>query len=336
MELNGWQDLEEKIPPYVDLDHRLFGDGIVIASKQIVLPSYPDAFNPSLLKIEEGFLLTFRFRPNRESERWVSYIGIVILNEDFDPITEPQLLMTRWSDSKIPSQSEDGRVFMYRGRTFLIFNDNVEILDPTPCQRRDMYLTELFRRGKEFFLSSSMKLVSDEKYKQQWWQKNWVPFEWNKTLLLTYSIDPHEILYPNLVNGKCYPSYKTEQHFDWNWGVLRGSTPALLLDGEYLSFFHSALKMSSDGSLGIPMWHYFMGAYTFSSEPPFFIKKITPVPIIGKGFYTVSSSEKKVIFPGGHVFCDPYIYVAYGKDDKEIWIATLNKEALLRFMKEVR
>ena len=327
------------LPLWISLQAReaLPGKEIVLASKQILLPQCPDAFNPSLIKTEEGFLLIFRYCPDRVRESHVSYIGAVFLNESFDVISEPQLLSTRRSNSKTLSQSEDPRIFSYRGRNFIVFNDNPEIENPTFEERRDIYLAELYFQRSEgiFSLSSPIKLIYEEKYKTQWWQKNWIPFEWNKKLLLVYTIDPHEIIDPNLTNGKCYLGYRTETKLDWKWGTLRGSTPALLIDGEYLSFFHSGLYTATEASWGCELWHYYMGAYAFSSEPPFNITKITPAPIIGDGFYTTSYCEKRVIFPGGCVVSGPYIYVAYGKDDHEMWIATLDKTALQKFLKPV-
>jgi predicted GH43/DUF377 family glycosyl hydrolase len=309
---------------------------VILQSKRIFFPAYPDAFNPSLMQIEGGFLLSFRYCPDRIDEPWISFIGIVPLDSQLEPTSEPQLLTTRCLSSQTPSQSEDPRVFSYRGRTFVIFNDNVETTNPSCGQRRDMYLAELFSSEKGFSLSSAIKLIHKERYNDQWWQKNWVPFESNKTLFFVYSIDPHRIIQPNLINGKCYPSYETKMELDWNWGSLRGSTPPQLVDGEYLAFFHSGLEMVSEVSEGESIWHYFMGAYTFSREPPFRITKITPAPIIGDGFYTKSLCEKRVIFPGGYVVSGPHIYIAYGKDDREMWIATLDKESLLRSLKSVR
>lgn len=308
---------------------------IVIASKQILLPDYPDAFNPSFVQIPEGFLLIFRDLPFAETQPWISYIGVVLLNHDFEPISEPQLLATRTSESTTPCQSEDARIFFYRGRIFIIFNDNIETVNPTSFQRRDIYLAELFQEEGRFFLSSSMKFFAQEKYSLQWWQKNWIPFEENNNLWFVYSICPHEILYPNLMDGSCYCFYKTTNRFDWDWGAPRGSTAAFLVGEEYLAFFHSSVLMTSDSSYGQECWHYFMGAYTFSKDPPFHITRATTLPIVADGFYTRSDYEKRVIFPGGYVVSDPYIYVAYGKDDREIWIATIDKEALLQALRPV-
>lgn len=304
-----------------------WADSIVLKTKMLQFDDFPDAHNPSLLKLEEGYLFSFRYQPDRWGEYWISQIGVVMLDDQFEPIGEPQLLDTRLVDNFIPSQSEDARLFTYKEKTYLIYNDGVENVNPTTSQRRDMYLAELCCEKGEFFLSTPLKLFYEAKRSIPW-QKNWVPFEWNGMLLLSYSMVPQEILFPNLKNGECYFGYKSHASVDWPLGVLRGSTHAVLDEGEYLAFFHSGMITSSTASAGWNLWHYFMGAYTFSAEPPFEITKLSAKPIIGEGFYTYSSFLKRVIFPSGFVIDGPYIHVAYGKDDSEMWIATLDKEAL--------
>ena len=305
---------------------------LVVASKKIHLEDFPDAWNPSIIQVDEGFLLSFRYTPDRDYQPWLSYIGIVLLDDSFQQISKPELLSPRLKNSKTPSQAEDARIFRYQDRLFLIYNDNVDIIYPSYSERRDMFIAELLYTNDHFTLSPPLKLVYEEKYNSQFWQKNWVPFEKDGTLLLSYSINPHEVLYPNLTTGVCYPCYETSPPIRWNFGTLRGSSAALLVDGEYLAFFNSGTITSSPASWGTDMWHYFMGAYTFSAEPPFEITRMTPVPIIGDDFYTPSNSPKRVIFPGGFVVSDSVIYVAYGKDDREIWIATLDKALLKNTM----
>ncbi len=305
---------------------------IVLSTKRIKLDNFPGAFNPSIIPFNQGYLLTFRYCPEND---YTSYIGIVLLDDVFEQISEPQLLNTRTKTSKTPSQTEDARIFSYRNRLFLIYNDNIEVVAPSTQERRDMFMAELLYSDNKFQLSAPLKLIYEKKYNQRW-QKNWVPFVWNKKLLLTYSIDPHEILEPNLSNGACYLFHETEGNINWKLGILRGSTPPLLVDGEYLAFFHSGTVTSSSASWNLPLWHYFMGAYTFSANPPFEITKITPEPLIAEGFYTPSNHEKRVILPGGYAVSGPFLYVAYAKDDCEIWIATLDKNALKNAMIPVK
>lgn len=305
---------------------------VVLATKQIKLSKFPGAFNPSLLKVDEGFLLSFRYQPERSKKSWISYIGLVLLNEKFEPISEPELLNTRLFSNKVPSQSEDARLFSFKKRIFLVYNDNMEVVVTSRFQRRDMYLGEVIRdKDNRFSLSTPLNLDYELKRVSQFWQKNWSPFEWDGKLLFSYTVNPHEVLYVNRLDGRCYHYYDTKISLDWKWGDIRGGTPAQLIsDNEYLAFFHSGVKGSSPyAPLGKEAWHYFAGAYLFSSTPPFHITRITPVPINGEGFYTSSDREKRVIFPGGFVVSGPLIYLAYGKDDEEVWVAILDKEALI-------
>lgn len=303
---------------------------IVISTKRLFLEEFPDAWNPSMIKIDEGFLVVFRYQPDSEKLPWISYIGVVLLNDEFEPITKPELLSTRLKNSKTPSQSEDPRIFTYNNKVYVIYNDNVDTTFPEIWGRRDMFMAELFYENSRFFLGPPVKLIHAEKYHLQYWQKNWVPFEKEGTLLMTYTINPHEILYANLYSGKCYSGYQTHATLNWPFGTLRGSTPPQLVDGEYLAFFHSGTITSSPSSWGLDMWHYFMGAYTFSAEPPFHLTKISPRPIVSDEFYTPSPAIKRVVFPGSFVVSGSKIYVAYGKDDSEMWIATLDKDILMK------
>lgn len=317
-----------------DFESLAFEQDIVVATKKIEFEDFPDSYNPSILKTNRGILMSFRYTPNRYSNPWLSHIGIALLNDSFEPLIEPQLIDTRLNSNKTQSQSEDARLFSYQGRIFLIYNDNMEVNNTLYSDRRDMYIVELFLNDAEITTSAPLRLLHQEKA-HHLWQKNWAPFEWNNNLLISYTVNPHEILYVNLNNGACYPCYDTQASLEWELGTLRESAPAQLIDGEYLSFFHSGIVLSSYASFGWDLWHYFMGAYVFSPEPPFEITHFTPFPIIAEGFYTQSNREKRVIFPGGFVVKDPYIYVAYGKDDYEIWIATIDHKKLKESLRPV-
>ncbi|HSX14040.1 MAG TPA: hypothetical protein VLE96_06460 [Chlamydiales bacterium] len=304
----------------------IFGE-IVIAHKRIFFHEYPDAFNPSIIDYNDGYLLTFRYTPHQKNES-ISYIGICLLNDEFEPVSSPEILLTRHQNSLTQSQSEDARLFKFRDKIFVIYNDNIDLNNPSIYDRRDMFIAEIFLINDRFVLSSPLKLFCQEK-KSQLWEKNWVPFEWNQMLYLSYSINPHEVLYTNLINGSCYSVFNSSKFCMWNYGALRGSSAALLVDGEYLAFFHSSKVMASKASYDHPTWHYFMGAYTFSANPPFEMTRISQEPIVSEGFYEPSLSWKKVVFPGGYVIQGSLIHVAYGKDDSEIWIATIDKTALM-------
>ncbi len=305
---------------------------IVIDTKKITFDRFRDAFNPSLAKWGEHFLLSFRYCPDRAQQSWLSEVWVVLLDGSLEPITEPQKLNSRSKNSKTPSQIEDARFFTFRDRLFLIYNDNIDEIFFDHSKRRDMFFSEIFFSEGQFQLSAPLKLYSEEKYNTSLQQKNWIPFEWRNDLYFIYSIQPHEILVPNLKNGVCFSFHKTQTPFQWIYGALRGSSNAQLVDGEYLAFFHSSTRTRSPASGDWKLWHYFMGVYTFSAEPPFAITRMIREPIMSPDFYTSSYREKRVIFPGGFVVEGPHIYVAYGKDDCEIWIATLDKEELKKHL----
>jgi len=311
------------------------GDKLVIDKRMYYFHHYPGSYNPSLIQVGEEFWLSFRYHPDLTNQHWLSDIVIVRLNKNLDPISEPQVLSTRKKCSPTPSQSEDARLFSYRGSVFLIFNDSIDQLWFSSACRRDMFIAEVFYEKGEFTLSAPLKLFYEEEYNKRICQKNWTPFEWEKSLLLSYTINPHLVLYPNLKNGECYKCYETSALIEWDFGGLRGGTPAFLVDGSYLAFFHSAKCLRSDSSWGYELWHYFAGVYTFSAEPPFEVQSILPFPLIAKDFYTQSNNYKRVIFPGGFAVSGDKIYLAYGKDDCEIWIATIDKKELMSSLEPI-
>jgi len=309
--------------------------GLVVSTKRIHLEDFPDAWNPSLIKADFGFLLTFRhcLAPHYP---WISYIGIVKLDNDLNVISTPQILNTRDNGSSFPSQSEDARIFTFNKKIYLTYNDNPDAVNPSSSERRDIYISELIWQNDEYFLGAPLKLMHETKYEHVKWQKNWVPFEYGKSLLISYSLAPHEVLKIDISSGVSKPIYNKRNGITWDKGVLRGGTPALLVDDSYLAFFHSSIITKSETTNGHPMHHYFMGAYTFSSKPPFRLQKISPSPIIADGFYTHSSHDKRVIFPGGFAVVGDQFYVAYGKDDSEIWIAIVDKIKLMKSLKSTK
>lgn len=305
---------------------------LVVAVTKIPLDSCPGAFNPSLFRTDQGIVLTFRYCPDRLMQ-WISYIGLVLLDENLQPISEPELLNTTPENSSIPSQAEDARIFSYKGDLHVIFTGNRDTLNPTAQQRRDMFIAKMSYVDGHFTLAKPLKLYHQQMYFRRTWQKNWTPFEWNDRLFMIYTINPHEILSINPLSGECLPLFRTFSPIGWSWGELRGGTPAMLIDDEYLAFFHSSIFMSSPASNNVSMYHYYMGAYNFAAEPPFKITKMTTSPIMHKDFHTQSFCEKRVVFPGGYIVSGPYFQVAYGKDDHEVWIATIDREELKKALK---
>lgn len=324
----------------VDLEE-LPEKNIVLETKRIYFPNFPDAFNPSMIQCEGGYLMVFRYCPDVFWDPWTNEMYAVFLNEDFEPTCKPQLLATHRPSPCVKQQSEDPRIFTYNEKIYIIFNDNIDISRPWYRDRRDMFIAEVQYEKDRIWLETPVKLYYEQRYHSALWQKNWSPFVWKGQLLMSYLMSPHEIIYPNLEDGTCYHCYETERDLCWTLGVPRGSAIPQLVDGEYLSFFHAGHQIETAVSQKMPLWHYFMGAYTFSADPPFQITKMTLDPIVGEGFYTHSSHalhylDKKVILPGSFTVVGSRIYVAYGRDDSEMWIATLDKDALMKALVPVK
>ncbi len=310
----------------------------VLETKKITIDEYPFALNPSIVRWQGKFLMSFRVIPSR-AQKYTSYIGLVFLDNNFNPITKPQMLQLRDSGSPVPSRAEDARLIVVGNKhLYIIYDDN-----PYPAITKGgfrVYVAKLIWNGDEFTIHNKVCLSKFEGQDSNVREKSWVPFDYKGKLHLAYSLTPHLIFLPNLITGACKTVCKTMSPTSWNYGHLRGGTQAYIIGNEYLSFFHSSQDMVTIHSQEKKSHHYFMGAYTFSSHPPFAITRISPEPIIGKGFYTGMTyvpyyKPAKVVFPCGYVSDKKYIWVFYGRDDYENWVVKLDKDGLLKSLVQV-
>lgn len=325
---------------YSNVDLEKNAQDYVIATKRILIPEHPFAFNPSIIKWKDKLLMSFRILPegfcsllNEISSSGESRIGLVLLDENFNPISKPQLLFADEHPSNIPLRSEDARLITVNNRLYIVYSDNHDKI--VTEGRFRMYVSEIDFDGELFFTYPSERLSCFEGENKKRREKNWVPFEYNNNLLLAYSLSPHLIFKPIVGTETCETIASSQGEFSWLWGELRGGTQTLLIDNQqYLGFFHSCIDLATYHSNGKKIPHYFIGAYTFSNQPPFEINQISPEPIIGKNFYHGNDYEPywkpvQVVFPGGLIVDDSFIWLAYGRQDHEIWVAQLDKARLL-------
>jgi hypothetical protein len=230
-----------------------------------------------------------------------------------------------------PCRAEDARLFEIKGRLFMIYSDNPNlVLTRGGCR---VYHAEILFDGEHFTVSNGEGFFSFEGARKDVREKNWVPFVYHDMLLLSYTIDPHRVFLPLLGSGKCATASTTEGDFFWPWGILRGGTPGMIEGNEYLAFFHSSTEMSSLHSGGKEIMHYFIGAYTYEREFPFALTRISPEPIIGKQFYNGLFYKPYwrpmvIVFPGGFISDDQCIWLIYGRQDHECWVVKLDKKGL--------
>lgn len=163
----------------------------------------------------------------------------------------------------------------------------------TCIQRQTMKRIRLLKNGtfKSFptitFLSEPIREdLNDRKF-----NKNWVPFIYSGELhlisdiskmtvaKLTDSVLPTTVFDMTIQIKHVIQSDTSDcEGIDWNhnYGSMRGGSPALKIGNEYLAFFHS----NDDRYCGAR--NYYMGAFTFTSIPPFKLTKISRYPIADK------------------------------------------------------
>jgi predicted GH43/DUF377 family glycosyl hydrolase len=314
------------------LDLESFAQDFVLETKKIEVPGYPFAFNPGIVEWRGRRLMSFRILPDSK-QKYNSEIGLVFLNDQLEAASRPQLLSLRDENSTAPCRAEDARLITNGDQLLIIYSDNPEKKLSKGGFR--VYVAELFYDGEHFYVDWVERLSQFEGESQHLREKNWVPFLYQDNLLLAYSLAPHLILAPRLDGSQsCDTASLSFFPHSWEYGTLRGGTPAIPLEGNNLAIFHSSIDIETIHSAGEKMAHYFMGAYTFSREPPFAITAISKEPIVGKNFYhgTVYTPYWKPIrcvFPCGLIANEDFIWVAYGRDDHECWIAKLDKKGLL-------
>ncbi len=315
---------------FIDLEK--MKQDFVLETKKIEIEDYPEALNASIIRWKGSLLMSFRLIPDRKSS-FTSLLGLIWLDDDFTPIGEPQVLNTREGQFSSPSRAEDARLLTVGDRLFIVYDDNIDKKISKGGFR--IHIAELIYDGEKFAMENIERISRYEGESKDIREKSWVPFDYKGNLLLAYSLQPHKIFRPLFGRGECQTIASTSRAAGWNWGLLRGGTPALEVDGQYLAFFHSSQSMATLNSNKTKMLHYFMGAYTFNLEPPFEITKISPEPIVGEDFYVETGFKPywkpvKAVFPCGYIVEEDYIWVSYGRDDHEIWVVKLDKKGLLR------
>jgi predicted GH43/DUF377 family glycosyl hydrolase len=306
----------------------------VLETNKIVFPEFPFAFNPSIVRWDDRILMCFRIRDPLTLS--TDQIGMVWLDQQFHPIDKPTILERFEPYLSNPSYAQDPRLIADESELYVVYSN---IFGIGPEAMRRVVVGNIRYDGSKFYLFQPQPIFYflNENPKRQ--EKNWVPFIYNHQLLLSYSLTPHLVYEPQLSQNMAQFYSSGTSEVPWDWGELRGGTQAQLVDGQYLGFFHSVKALTSVQSENEMMTHYFMGAYTYDPFPPFWINAISPHPIVGNTFYEGPMYKTwkplRVVFPGGFVFDENYIWVAYGRQDHEIWIVKLDKRQLLDQLKPV-
>lgn len=311
---------------YIDLEE--MAQDFIIETKKIDIPGYPDAFNPAIVRWNGTLLMSFRTRDLKTGS--TNPIGFVWLDDNFNPIGTPQIIQLKIDGLASKSFAQDPRLVVVAESLYIIYNNMVKTKSGLT---RRMCVANLDFDGVKFYIKNPDVIKNFPGENPFRLEKSWVPFDYAGNLLLSYSISPHLVFRPLRGTKKCETFAKTSSNINWPWGELRGGTPALVEGDEYLAFFHTYKDMATVHSNGKKISHYFIGAYTFELNPPFAITRISSKPIVAKGFYTGPAYKTwkplRVVFPMGYVADENYVWLSYGKQDHEVWIAKIDKKALL-------
>ena len=316
--------------PLIDLDTYI--SDFILEEKQIIIPEYPDAFNPSIVRWYDGRLL-LSFRTRDPETKVANLLGFVWLDEEFEPISKPSLLRI-YSDFSLKVSKMQGARILKTGSTYSIVYNNI-LNTPDQETRRMVVATLNYDKNSDTFSITKPKyILSFDVDKKQWREKNWIPFYYKQHLYLAYSLNPHHIFQLHRNENTCQNISITNKHIEWPWGDLHGGTPSILDNGQFLGFFHSDKDLKTVQSNGEKITHYFIGAYCFKPTPPFTITAISALPIVGKTFYESDDfptwKPLKVVYPTGFVLDKFRVSLVYGRQDHQCWVVIMDKEKLLK------
>jgi len=140
-------------------------------------------------------------------------------------------------------------------------------------------------------------------------EKNWIAFQHNGNLYYVYSVEPHIVVNVRTADGACVQQYSTSsKQLKRIRHELRGSATAIRYsDTEYLALFHT----------NAPGQGYATMAYTFQSEPPFAVQRISKVlPLHNFAFASsLTVYNEKVM-------------IGYGENDMKSRILVMSRDHL--------
>lgn len=314
---------------------------LITAQKEIKIPSLPSAFNPAFFKKNGEYILITRFDSGskvsffKTVELYNGYktqFHLIKLDQNFNP------RLDTLKEISVPSEvyrAHDPRFFQIKDDLYLIFNMPIETapvsdwLQKRVDPHRKLFIAKLLLKEDSYSLIDVKELKYPESNREI--EKNWSPFVFQDELYVTYTIEPHVVLKVDIDTGLCHTLATTDYSTRWQFGELRGGTPAIETEEGFLSIFHSNYLVEENflnpGTLPV----YFAGAYLFRKEPPFDMIKMSPVPFATESFYG-KTNKKKVIFPTGIIIENNQVHFALGNSDKRIEICTMPLNSLIHSM----
>jgi len=272
----------------------------------------PHHYNPGLIERVDGLWMAYRDQDEHRDSR----IGICRLAGDEVHPEENR-------EVKLPDhfgrleQREDPRLFWFRGEVWMNY---------VAWNRKRCAAMAIVRLSEDWEVIEELTTTWGSNWDLNVFQKNWAFFDRPEGLTMIYYVSPaHEVVRVDEVGRGT--DHIREKGVQWAWGLPRGGTPPVLVEGLYWTFFHSRLFTSGH------RFRYFAGAYAFSPEQPF-----TPVKMTGRPLFAASDEDPNIstlplaVFPCGAVHRSGEWWVSIGVNDTRCAIVRVGHQELLKRM----
>lgn len=149
-------------------------DEFVLQSKQIRFNNFPGSLNPSIIRWNEGYLLSFRIRDPVTNTLYG--IGLVPLDKNFNPIASvSELKMPRVSPNE-RIREQDPRLITTGEKLFIVYSSSVPGV--LVNESRKMFIGEILFNKDEFAIGPIEGPLSFSGENEMRQEKNWTPFEY--------------------------------------------------------------------------------------------------------------------------------------------------------------
>ena len=308
---------------------------IVKEVQTLHIPGLKFGYNPSIVRIGDKPLVFFRYDVENilvdaGHKKQKSFVACCEFSEDLESVVQV-------TEIALNSHfAEDPRAIVYKDEIYLFYN--CPISDP---------LFARVRPGRRMCVAkidpSSLRVIEQKMihYSEFQTEKNWIPFilppsTKEEGIYLIHTLQNFKVLKLDLedlsnVHLVYESANKIEEISNWEkkWGMARGGSPAVLVDGEYWMFFHSFYRPKTGG---IDMHNYICGAMVFDGKPPFLPKRMLKDPIVFHGMYTSKfrRANTYTTYPAGVVY-DPkrdLFLVSIGENDRVMKVLTIPRNYL--------
>jgi len=287
--------------------------------KKIEIQSY---FNGSIIRWNSRIIFCCRGdQPSKpDGQGWFENIRLIIceLDEDFQPIQGTAKFLNV-TGRKGPNRVEDCRLFVAGGSLYCSYGDGYE-----------MYLARINDKLEALDcenITHAGVYIPGNDYRE----KNWTPFSYDGMPFFVYSDNPRMVFDP-----RKRQFYVGGQEITWDYGVIRGGTPAIpYTEGKLITFFHA--KVMLPGKDWVDGRVYTMGAMLMQNKPPFMVTHITPMPLMrGENIYPNPINKNiYVIFPAGIIEDKDSYWVSLGINDAKTGIIRVSKNLLTGMFRDV-